>query len=122
MKISQPDSEIAVSVLPSSDTSVDRLIHGVYYTTYVQKAKSSVEAVNTLAHIMSRFDRPKSITTDSLGSEGEGNEVGKAVSEYTVWTTLLDLSHGDMYVRGYNDINYTKYLLPQYKDMKKPVF
>ncbi|HBZ9867604.1 TPA: linear amide C-N hydrolase, partial [Salmonella enterica subsp. houtenae] len=66
--------------------------------------------------------RPKNITTDSLGSEGEGNKAGKAVSEYTVWTTLSDLSHGDMFVRGYNDINYTKYSLSQYKDMKKPVF
>lgn len=122
IKVSQPDSGIAVSALPASDTSVDRFVRGVYYTTYAQKATSTPEAVNTLAHIMSRFDRPKNITTDSLGSEGEGNKAGKAVSEYTVWTTLSDLSHGDMFVRGYNDINYTKYSLSQYKKMKKPVF
>ncbi|SUH09248.1 hydrolase [Salmonella enterica subsp. enterica] len=29
--------------------------------------------MNTLAHIMSRFDRPKNITVDYMGSEGEGN-------------------------------------------------
>ncbi|ENA0198865.1 linear amide C-N hydrolase [Salmonella enterica] len=122
ISVTQPDSGIAVSALPSSDTSVGRFVRGGYYTTYAQQAISSSEAVNTLAHIMSRFDRPKNITTDTLGSEGEGNVDSKAVSEYTVWTTLSDLSHGDIYVRGYNDINYTKFSLSQYKDVNKPVF
>lgn len=122
VSVTQPDSGIAVSALPSSDTSVGRFVRGVYYTTYAQEAASSREAVNMLAHIMSRFDRPKNITTDTLGSEGEGNAVGNAVSEYTVWTTLSDLSRGDMYVRGYNDLNYTKYSLSQYREVKKPVF
>ncbi|EDW6066422.1 linear amide C-N hydrolase [Salmonella enterica subsp. enterica serovar Oslo] len=122
IKTSQPDSGIAVSALPSSDTSVDRFIRGVYYTTYAQKATSSPEAVNTLAHIMSRFDRPKNITTDSLGSEGEGNPAAKAISEYTVWTTLSNLSGGEMYIRGYNDINYTRFTLSQFKNMTKPFF
>ncbi|EDM3692330.1 linear amide C-N hydrolase [Salmonella enterica subsp. enterica serovar Infantis] len=122
IKVVQPDSGIAISALPSSDTSVARFIRGVYYTTYAQQANSASEALNTLAHIMSRFDRPKNITTDTTGGEGEGNDTGKPVSEYTVWTTLSDLSHGDMFVRGYNDINYTKYSLSQFSEMKKPVF
>ncbi|HAT1683936.1 TPA: linear amide C-N hydrolase [Klebsiella oxytoca] len=122
VSVTQPDSGIAVSALPSSDTSVGRFIRGVYYTTWAQQATSSREAINTLAHIMSRFDRPRNITTDVLGSEGEGNMAGKAVSEYTVWTTLSDLGHGDIYFRGYNDINYTKYTLSRFRDMKKPFF
>lgn len=71
---------------------------------------------------MSRFDRPKNITTDNLGSEGERNLAGKPVSEYTVWTTLSDLSYGVMFVRGYNDINYQKYLIAQFKKEVKPIF
>ncbi len=122
INVTQPDSGIAVSSLPSSDTSVGRFVRGVYYTTYAQQAEYSAEAINTLSHIMSRFDRPKNITTDSMGSEGEGNTDGKSVSEYTVWTTLSDLSHGYMYIKGYNDINYTKFSLSQYENMKKPVF
>ncbi|EJV4247280.1 linear amide C-N hydrolase [Salmonella enterica] len=122
IKVTQPDSGIAISSLPSSDTSVDRFVRGVYYTSYANQASSAHEAINTLAHIMSRFDRPKNITTDNLGSEGEGNSVGKPVSEYTVWTTLSDLSHGVMFVRGYNDINYQKYSIAQFKNEVKPVF
>lgn len=122
IKVTQPDSGIAISSLPSSDTSVDRFVRGVYYTSYANQASSDHEAINTLAHIMSRFDRPKNITTDNLGSEGEGNSVGKPVSEYTVWTTLSDLSHGVMFVRGYNDINYQKYSIAQFKNEVKPVF
>ncbi|EAO6410080.1 linear amide C-N hydrolase [Salmonella enterica] len=122
IRVTQPDSGIAIAALPSSDTSVDRFVRGVYYTTWAEQATSSREAVNTLAHIMSRFDRPKNITTDTLGSEGEGNGAGKPVSEYTVWTTLSDLSRGDIYIRGYNDINYTKYSFSQFDGVKKPTF
>lgn len=78
--------------------------------------------MNTLAHIMSRFDRPKNITVDYMGSEGEGNASHKPVSEYTVWTTLSDLTHGDMMVRGYNDINYKTWSLSQFKNTTVPVF
>lgn len=106
IKVMQPDSGIAIADLPSSDTSVSRFIRGVYYTTYAPQATSAHDAMNTLAHIMSRFDRPKNITVDYMGSEGEGNATRKPVSEYTVWTTLSDLMHGEMMVRGYNDINY----------------
>lgn len=122
IKLIQPDSGIAIDDLPSSDTSVARFVRGAYYTTYARQATSAHEAINTLAHIMSRFDRPKNITTDDTGSEGEGNSAGKPVSEYTVWTTLSDLSHGAVFVRGYNDINYKKFTFSQFKDEKKPVF
>lgn len=122
IKLIQPDSGIAISDLPSSDTAVGRFVRGVYYTTYAQQATSAHQATNMLAHIMSRFDRPKNITTDTIGSEGEGNSTGKPVSEYTVWTTLSDLSNGVMLVRGYNDINYQKFTFSQFKDVNKPFF
>ncbi|EIB9945418.1 linear amide C-N hydrolase, partial [Salmonella enterica subsp. enterica serovar Java] len=115
-------SGIAIADLPSSDTSVSRFIRGVYYTTYAPQATSAHNAMNTLAHIMSRFDRPKNITVDYMGSEGEGNATRKPVSEYTVWTTLSDLTHGEMMVRGYNDINYKTWSLSQFKNATAPVF
>ncbi len=62
--------------------------------------------MNTLAHIMSRFDRPKNITVDYMGVKGKATPPPNRSPEYTVWTTLSDLTHGEMMVRGYNDINY----------------
>lgn len=120
ISVSQPDSGIATSALPSSDTSVGRFIRGIYYSTHARKAGSSSEAMNTLAHIMNRFDRTKDITVDTMGESG--SNTGKITTEYTVWTTLSDLSNGVMMIRGYNDINYTSYSLEQFKNATKPVF
>ncbi|OBU06348.1 linear amide C-N hydrolase [Morganella psychrotolerans] len=120
ISVSQPDSGIATSALPSSDTSVGRFIRGTYYSTYARKAGNSSEAMNTLAHIMNRFDRTKDITVDTM--DESGSTTGKTTSEYTVWTSLSDLSNGVMMIRGYKDINYTSYSFEQFKDATKPVF
>ena len=69
---------------------------------------------------MNRFDRTKNITVDVMGESQSVNT--KPESEYTVWTSMSDLSNGVMLVRGYNDINYSKYTLAQFKDASKPVF
>lgn len=119
MDVMQPDSGIATSALPSSDTAVGRFIRGVYYVTYAKKAENSVEAMNTLSHIMNRFDRTKDITMDKLSESGVTSELS---TEYTVWTALEDVARGVMQVRGYNDVNYTTYTLEQFKDKKEPVF
>lgn len=121
MKVVQPDSGIASSDLPSSDTSVGRFIRGVYYTSYAPLAQSTGDAVNILSHIMNRFDRMKNITTDTLGGETQ-KEVGKTVTEYTVWTALSDLNDGVMFVRGYKDISYKKFSLQNFYGNKKPIF
>ena len=51
-----------------------------------------------------------------------GSNTGIVTSEYTVWTSLSDLSNGVMMVRGYKDINYTSYSFEQFKGTDKPVF
>lgn len=118
--VRQPDSGIATSDLPSSDTSVGRFIRAVYYSSYAPKAGSTEEAMNTLAHVMNRFDRTKNITVDTMGESA--GKTAQLTSEYAVWTSLSDLSNGTMLVRGYKDINYSKFTLAQYKDSDKPVF
>lgn len=120
IKVTQPDSGIASADLPSSDTSVGRFIRAVYYSSYALKGHSPAEAMNTLAHVMNRFDRTKNITVDVMGESDKVN--AKPESEYTVWTSMSDLSNGVMLVRGYNDINYTEYSLAKFKDRQKPVF
>ena len=92
----------------------------VYYTTYAPKSSSPTEAVNNLSHNMNRFDRIKNITVDANG--GELGSSGKPVTEYTVWTSLSDLSNGEIFVRAYNGMNYKKYSIAQYKNSNKSVF
>lgn len=119
MSVSQPDSGIAISALPSSDTSVGRFIRGVFYTTYAQKPENSQLAMNTLAHIMNRFDRVKGITVDEGNVQGE---VKTPQTEYTVWTSLSDLKEGKMLVKGYVDINYTEFSFEKFKENNAPFF
>lgn len=119
MPVSQPDSGIAISALPSSDTSVGRFIRGVFYTTYAQKPVNSQLAMNTLAHIMNRFDRIKGITVDERNVQGETKT---PQTEYTVWTSLSDLKEGKMLVKGYTDINYTEFSFYKIKEKNAPFF
>ncbi|MGU0056256.1 linear amide C-N hydrolase [Enterobacter hormaechei] len=56
IKINQPDSGIALATLPSSDTSVDRFIRAVYYSTYYHKISDPDKQLIELADIMNRFD------------------------------------------------------------------
>ena len=120
IKVNQPDSGIASSQIPSSDTSVGRFIRAVYYSTYAPKADNPKEAINTLAHIMNRFDRTKNITIDTISESG--NAGGKFESEYTVWTTLSDLTNGKISVKTYNEMNYKEYSINQFNQTKKPFF
>lgn len=120
IQVTQPDSGIATVNLPSSDTSVGRFVRAVFYSTYAPQVNSSTEAINTLAHIMNNFDRTKNITVDNIG-EGEG-KADILLSEYTVWTSLSDLSNGIIYMRGYGEMNYSQYSIDQFKPAGKPVF
>lgn len=119
IRVVQPDSGIATAALPASDTSVDRFIRAVFYTSYAPQADSAAEAVNILGHIMNRFDRLKNITTDDMGESGP---TGTPQSEYTLWTSLSDLSRGELYIRSYSDLNYNRYSLAQYQHATAPVF
>lgn len=69
IRVTQPDSGIATSNLPSSDTSVGRFIRAVFYSTYAPKVDNAKDAMITLAHIMNNFDRTKNMTVDNMGKE-----------------------------------------------------
>lgn len=111
----QPDSGIATAGLPSSSTSVGRFVRAVYYSQFTEKVKSPEKAVNTLAHIMNNFDRPRGATMYSrlgasaldLTAPAVGDDLNH-ISEYTSWITLSDLQQGHYYVRTYADLNYSK--------------
>lgn len=121
MSLTQPDSGIAASTLPSADTSVGRFIRAVYYSSYAPVGQTTDESMNTLAHVMNRFDRMKNITVDQVGKDAKtGNP--DYMSEYTVWTSLTDLTQKVMKIRSYGDTNYTTYTMDQFKDQKEPVF
>lgn len=120
MTLVQPDSGIATSALPSSSTSVGRFVRAFYYSTFANKVDNPDTQIVELAHIMNNFDRPKNISIDTSG-EGEKSAEAKYMTEFTVWSVLSDLSRGQVYVRLYDDLNYTKFTFDQYKNEKKMI-
>jgi len=117
LQINQPDSGIATSVIPGSNTSVGRFIKALYYSQFALKAKTSDEAVYMLAHVMNNFDRPLDITIDPPNPSDPSPE-GQGDSEFTVWTALSDLSRRKFFVRSYLELNYQQFDLGELSTLK----
>lgn len=116
-KAVQPDSGIATAGLPASNTSVGRFVRAAYYAQFAEKADTPDLAVQTLAHIMNNFDRPRGVTIDYPGEGGGHMEVAGLAAdsktayatEFTSWTNLSDLDRKHFYLRTYRGMNYTRF-------------
>lgn len=127
----QPDSGIATAGLPSSSTSVGRFVRAAYYAQYTERAASPDAAVQTLAHVMNTFDRPRGVSIDypqegahvSIGTEVAGLSADPATpyaTEFTSWTNLSDLARAKFFIRDYKSLNYTGFDLTALADVTAP--
>lgn len=110
LKVATPDSGIAASILPSSQTAVGRFVRAAFYVNYVKKATTPDEAVATLGHIINNFDRPTNLTVDDdsdAGRIGDGVAGKGFSSEVTDYTVMADLSRNLYYVRSIQALNWT---------------
>ena len=119
LKIATQDGGIALSALPSAETSQGRFVKAAFYANYVRKAETPDEAVVTLAHLMNNFDRPYDLTVDEAGGTGDGVRSSNASSEVTVWTTLQDLSRNLLYFRSIGAMNWAVIDMNKLKDVKE---
>ncbi|MDQ0345651.1 linear amide C-N hydrolase [Ancylobacter vacuolatus] len=113
----QPDSGIATAGLPASNTSVGRFIRAAYYAEFTEKAATPDRAVQTLAHILNNFDRPRGVSIDPPGGGGGHMEVAGldqpagegCATEYTCWTSLSDLDRKLFFLRDYRSLNFSRF-------------
>lgn len=119
LKLATQDGGIALTALPSAQTSQGRFVKAAFYANYVRKAKTSDEAVVTLAHLMNNFDRPYDLTADEAGGTGDGVRSSSASSEVTTWTTLQDLSRNLLYFRSIEAMNWAVIDMNKLKDVKE---
>jgi len=125
----QPDSGIATAGLPASNTSVGRFVRAVYYAQFTEKAATPDLAVQTLAHVMNNFDRPRGVSIDYPSAGGGHMEVAGLeqksdepyATEYTCWTSLSDLDRKLFFVRDYRSLNFTAFDLTALAGLKAPV-
>ena len=106
LKLATQDAGIALTALPSAETSQGRFVKAAFYANYVRKAKTPDEAIVILAHILNNFDRPYDLTIDVDGGAGDGVRSENASTEVTIWTTMSDLNRNHYYVRSINGINF----------------
>jgi len=113
VKFEQPDSGIATAALPASNTSVGRFVRAVYYSQFAEKVKDPAAAIATLSRVMNNFDRPRGITTDNRFHDQIANITAPGVthnrvysSEYTSWTSLIDLQQKQLFLRTYDSLNF----------------
>lgn len=114
-KANQPDAGIATAGLPSSSTSVGRFVRAAYYAQFTEKAASPDLAIQTLAHVMNNFDRPRGAAIAYPADGGAHMEVqglsptgsNPYETEYTCWTSLSDLDRKRFFVRDYRSLNFT---------------
>lgn len=121
----QPESGIATAILPASNTSVGRYVRAVYYSQLTDKAQYPDNAINTLAHLMNNFDRPRGISIDDrFKCEIENIEAPCVednhtyTTEYTSWTALSDFHRLKFNVRSSNSLNYIRFDLAKSVEQK----
>jgi penicillin V acylase-like amidase (Ntn superfamily) len=119
LKLATQDSGIALTALPSAQTSQGRFVKAAFYTTYVRKAKTPDDAMITLAHIMNNFDRPYDLTVDAPGGTGDGLRGKGFTSEVTLWTTMSDLNRNQYFVRSINAMNFAMIDMNKLKNIKQ---
>jgi penicillin V acylase-like amidase (Ntn superfamily) len=119
LKLATQDGGIALTALPSAETSQGRFVKAAFYANYVRKAKTPDEAVVTLAHLMNNFDRPYDLTVDEAGGTGDGVRSSSTSSEVTTWTTLQDLSRNLLYFRSIEAMNWAVIDMGKLKDVKQ---
>jgi Penicillin V acylase and related amidases len=126
LAVHQPDAGIATAGLPSSNTSVGRFVRAVFYREFAEKVSDPDHAVQTLAHVMNNFDRPRGISisppgdADHLEVPGLVSAPGTVHTEYTSWTNLTDLERGWFFLRTYHNLNYTRFDLTKLAGGKEP--
>jgi choloylglycine hydrolase len=119
MKLATQDAGIALTALPSAQTSQGRFVKGAFYVNYVRKAKNPDDAIITLGHVINNFDRPHDLSVDGSGGTGDGVRSQSTSSEVTEWTVMADLSRNLYYVRSINALNWSVIDINKLKDVKQ---
>ncbi|MEI6377400.1 MAG: linear amide C-N hydrolase [bacterium] len=120
LKVNPPDGGNALAGVPSTQIASGRFVKAAFFTTFVRKAKTPAEAIQTLSHVINNFDRPYDLSIDPEGSNAESATGGKgAVGEVTLFTTMNDLAQNQFYIRPINTINFSKVDLSKLTGVKE---
>lgn len=78
--------------LPGDFTPPSRFVRAVWFTQSAPKLHSELDAINHAFHILNNFDIPKGAIVDKHG-----------VSDYTTWTSAIDMKNKIFYYKTYEN-------------------
>ena len=84
--------------MPGDFTPPSRFVRAVAYSTSVLPSKTGEGAVLQAFHILNNFDIPRGSTR-----EGQKDDRGNIVADYTLWTSAIDLKARRFYFRTYEN-------------------
>ena len=120
LKVSPPDGGNALAGVPSTQIASGRFVKAAFYTTYVRKAKTPAEAIQTMSHVINNFDRPYDLSIDPPGSNAEAAAAVAGVGgEVTLFTTMNDLAQNQFYIRSINAMNFSRVDIPKLAGVKE---
>jgi len=120
LKVSPPDGGNALAGVPSTQIASGRFVKAAFYTTYVRKANTPAEAIQTMSHVINNFDRPNDLSIDPPGSNAEAAAAVAGVGgEVTLFTTMNDLAQNQFYIRSINAMNFSRVDIPKLAGVKE---
>ena len=120
LKVNPPDGGNALTGVPSTQIASGRFVKAAFYTTYVRKAKTPAEAIQTMSHVINNFDRPYDLSIDPPGSNAEAAAAAPGVGgEVTLFTTMNDLAQNQFYIRSINAMNFSRVDIPKLAGVKE---
>ena len=81
--------------LPGDFTPPSRFVRAVAFESAAVQPPTASDAVQQVFHILNNFDIPVGAVRDEVN--------GKAIDEWTLWTSAEDLTNGRFYFRTFND-------------------
>lgn len=84
--------------MPGDFTSPSRFVRASIFAHGVDPSPDSNHAIFQAFHILNNFDIPKGVARD-----GEKDDKGNIISDYTQWTSANDLKNRRFYFRTYDD-------------------
>ena len=120
LRVNPPDGGNALTGVPSTQIASGRFVKAAFYTTYVRKAKTPAEAIQTMSHVINNFDRPYDLSIDPPGSNAEAAAAAPGVGgEVTLFTTMNDLAQNQFYIRSINAMNFSRVDIPKLAGVKE---
>lgn len=83
--------------IPGDYTSISRFVRIAFMNQFIEKAQSTEESINVISRMLSAVYIPKGVKFKSNG-----------LTDYTQFTSFMDLSNGTYYINFYENNRYLK--------------